>query len=159
MSRWTHGLRITLLTAARLYLGVVFLMACVHKIAVPESFAVDIATYDQLPLVLINLMALTLPWVELLAGLLLVLGWHTRAAAWLCAGMMVVFIVALLVALGRGIELSCGCFASAGLVHDPISATTVLRDLFWLALALAVALFDRAPLGLDRLLSRGGGRP
>ena len=38
----------------RWYLGVVFLMACAHKILHPASFALDVDTYDILPLALIK---------------------------------------------------------------------------------------------------------
>ncbi|HSN54730.1 MAG TPA: MauE/DoxX family redox-associated membrane protein, partial [Candidatus Sulfomarinibacteraceae bacterium] len=55
---------------ARWYLGVLFVGACLHKIADPRAFAVDIATYDILPLGLVNLAAITLPFVELAAGLM-----------------------------------------------------------------------------------------
>ena len=80
----------------RIYLGVVFIVACLHKIADPGAFALDVATYDLLPLSLINAMAIVLPWVELVAGVLLVVGFRTRAAAFLIAGMMVMFIVAVI---------------------------------------------------------------
>jgi putative oxidoreductase len=139
---------------ARWYLGALFVSACLHKIAEPRSFAVDIATYDILPLALVNLAAIILPWVELAVGLMLLVGFRVRAAALLVAGMMAVFIAALLVALARGLDMSCGCFASQGAEHDPISRLTVLRDLAWLGLAGFVMLFDTGRAGLDRLLER-----
>ncbi len=140
---------------ARLYLGFVFLYACWHKIADPGAFALDVATYQLLPLGLVNLTALTLPWVELLAGLMAVAGLRVRAAAALMAGMMLIFIAALGWALYLGLDMSCGCFASAS-AHDPISGLTLLRDLGWLALCLYVLIFDRDALGLDRWLARRG---
>ena len=63
-----------LILALRLYIGYVFLAACFHKIVHPEMFAVDVATYQILPLYLINLMAIVLPWIELVAALMLILG-------------------------------------------------------------------------------------
>lgn len=140
---------------ARLYLAWVFIYACLHKIADPASFAVDVATYDILPLGLVNLMAILLPWIELVAGAMLLAGLRVRAAALAVAGMMVMFLIAILLAMHKGLDMSCGCFASqAAQDEDPISWHTVLRDGAWLALALYVALFDRAALGLDRFLSR-----
>lgn len=138
---------------ARVYLAAIFLLACLHKIAHPGAFALDIATYQILPLGLINLQAIVLPWVELVAGLLLLLGWRTRAAALLINGMMVMFIAAISIALAKGLDMSCGCFASQGAVEDPISWRTIARDLGWLALGLYVQVFDRAPLGLDGWLA------
>lgn len=138
----------------RLYLGGVFLAACFHKIANPASFALDVATYQFLPLALVNVFAIVLPWTELLAGLCLVAGVRTRAASLLVAGMMVSFIVALAWAMHLNLEMSCGCFASQGAVEDPISWRTVLRDSAWLAMALYVLVFDSRPIGLERLIGK-----
>lgn len=138
---------------ARLYLAAVFLIACWFKILDPGTFALDVATYQILPLSLINLQALVLPWVELLAGLMLLVGFRTRAAALLVSGMMVMFLVALSIALAQGLDMGCGCFANEG-GDDPISWRTLVRDGIWLALALYVLVFDRRPLGVDRLLQR-----
>jgi uncharacterized membrane protein YphA (DoxX/SURF4 family) len=136
--------------AARLYLGGVFLVACWHKLLHPEAFALDVATYQFLPLWAINAFALVLPWVELLAGLLLVAGVRVRAQALLIALMMAAFLVALAHALHLGLDMSCGCFASSGAEADPISWKTIVRDAAWLLLALYVLAFDRRPLGLER---------
>jgi uncharacterized membrane protein YphA (DoxX/SURF4 family) len=137
----------------RVYLGVVFLMACWFKIADPASFALDVATYQILPLPLINLQALILPWIELAAGLMLITGLWTRPAALLVTSMMVMFIVALSLALFQGLEMGCGCFASEG-GEDPISWRTLVRDGLWLAMASYVLVLDRRPLGLDRVFHR-----
>jgi putative oxidoreductase len=140
--------------AARVYLGAIFLLACWHKILHPAAFALDIATYQILPLGLVNLQAIVLPWVELVAGLMLLVGFRTRAAALLVAGMMAMFTVAIAIAVTKGLDMSCGCFASQGSAEDPISWRTILRDASWLLLALYVFVFDRKPLGLDRLFGR-----
>ena len=139
---------------ARWYLGVLFVGACLHKIAEPASFALDIATYDILPLVAVNLVAIVLPWIELYAGAMLIAGWRVRASSLIVAAMMLVFLAALWIALARGLDMSCGCFASQGAEEDPISRVTVLRDIVWLGLALFVVVFDRGLVGLDRLLAR-----
>ncbi|HNZ03182.1 MAG TPA: MauE/DoxX family redox-associated membrane protein [Myxococcota bacterium] len=143
-----------LLVPMRLYIGVVFLVACVHKIVNPAMFAVDVATYQILPLYLINLMAIVLPWIELAAASMLILGFRARAAAVLTSGMMLVFIVAISVALSKGLQMSCGCFASQGAAEDPISVATVFRDLGWLAISLWIVFFDRKSFGLDYLHAR-----
>jgi len=139
---------------ARWYLGVLFVGACLHKIAEPASFALDIATYDILPLVAVNLGAIVLPWIELYAGAMLIAGWRVRTSSLIVAAMMLVFLAALWIALARGLDMSCGCFASQGAEEDPISRVTVLRDIVWLGLALFVVVFDRGLVGLDRLLAR-----
>jgi len=137
--------------AARVYLAAIFLIACWHKILDPHAFAIDVATYQILPLWAVNPVALVLPWVELAAGLMLLLGLRVRAGALLVAGMMAVFLAALSIALAQGLQMSCGCFASQGAAEDPISWKTLVRDLSWLALAGYVVVFDARPLGIERL--------
>jgi putative oxidoreductase len=139
---------------ARVYLAAVFLTACWHKLLNPGSFALDIATYQILPLELINVMAIILPWIELVAATMLLSGIRSRAAALLISGMMLMFTVAISIALYRGQDMSCGCFASQGAAEDPISWRTVARDLGWLALSGYVLFLDNAPLGLDTWLAR-----
>jgi putative oxidoreductase len=140
--------------AARLYLGAIFVIASWHKLRNPGAFAVDIATYQIVPLALVNAMAITLPWVELVAAVMLIAGFRTRAAALLIASMMLIFTVAIAIAVSKGLDMSCGCFASQGATEDPISWRTILRDSGWLALGLYVLLLDRRPLGIDRVWPR-----
>ncbi len=138
----------------RWYLGLLFVLACWHKICDPGAFALDIATYDILPLALVNLMAIILPWVELVAGLCLLAGVRVRPAALLVTAMMGMFLAALLIALGRGLDMSCACFASASAAEDPISWLTVLRDLGWSGLAIYVMVFDRCRLSISNIIDR-----
>ena len=153
---WNDSTRAWIGLAARLYLGGVFVFACLHKIAHPGGFATDIATYGVLPSALVNLLAIALPWIELGTGALLILGFRARAAAFCVAGMMAMFTAALILALARGLDISCGCFAAQGIQDDPISILTVFRDLGWLALSLYVVFLDRVPLGVDAWLARKG---
>lgn len=130
----------------RIYIGVVFIYASLHKIAHPDMFAIDIATYDILPLYLVNLMAIILPYIELTSGILIIIGPFQKEGALLISGMMCMFLIALIIAIYKGINASCGCFASQSVEEDPISYKTVIRDLSWLLIALYVLLFDKRPL-------------
>ncbi len=140
--------------ALRLYLGCVFVFASLHKIANPHSFALDVATYQFLPLGTVNLFALVVPWVELFAGMMFIIGLRVKAAALLISLMMMSFVIALAWALHLHLDMSCGCFASQGGEADPISWKTVLRDLSWLIMGIYVLMLDRSPLGIERV--RGG---
>jgi uncharacterized membrane protein YphA (DoxX/SURF4 family) len=137
------------------YLGGLFVLASLHKIAHPASFALDVATYQLLPLWLVNPFALTVPWIELWVGLLLIVGLRVRAAALVTSLLMASFMVALGYALAKGLDMSCGCFASQSVAkHDPISYKTMLRDTAWLFLGLFILFFDKQPIGVERWLSK-----
>lgn len=137
---------------ARFYLGGIFIYAAWGKILDPYAFALSIATYQMLPTHVINLMAIALPWLELVAGVLLVVGTLTRPAVLLVNGMMVVFIYAIYSAVTRGLDLgSCGCFASEEAAAE-ISMGTVWRDVWWLAIGIFIQLVkEQSRWGLDRL--------
>ena len=94
----------------QLALGAVFVAAAVPKIADPPSFAHMIYNYRLLPGVAVNPLALVLPWVELLAGLCLILGLYRRTAAGLAGLLLVVFVLAIGTNLARDNPVQCGCF-------------------------------------------------
>ncbi len=98
--------------AGRGLLAVTFALACWHKIADPASFALQVATYQLLPLSLINLWALTLPWIELVLAGLLLAGFWTRPAALVSCALNLIFIVAIALALQAELHLQCGCHRS-----------------------------------------------
>lgn len=96
----------------RLLLGGLFLYAGLVKGQDVTAFARDLAAYQLLPYAFNYLVAATLPYVEVLAGALLLLGRNVRGAALLLALLTLVFIAAILSALLRGLEIDCGCFGS-----------------------------------------------
>jgi len=103
----------------RIALGLVFIYSSWSKIADPPGFAEMVWNYRILPGNLVNPVAITLPWLELLAGLALLSGFVRRGAAFLVAGMLIVFIVALATDLIRGIAVDCGCFSVAAQSKTP----------------------------------------
>jgi uncharacterized membrane protein YphA (DoxX/SURF4 family) len=94
----------------QILLGALFVAASLPKIADPPSFAHMIYNYRLVPGVVLNVMALVLPWLELLAGLALILGMWRRTAAVIVGALLLVFIVAISWNLVRGNPIVCGCF-------------------------------------------------
>jgi Methylamine utilisation protein MauE. len=101
-------------------LGAIFVIAALPKIADPPSFAHMIYNYRLVPSALINVSALVMPWVELLAGLALILGVWKSAARNVIAAMLAIFIVAISINLTRDNAIDCGCFnvADRGKTHE-----------------------------------------
>jgi len=101
------------LTSARLLLGFVFVYAAITKISDPEGFSQAIYNYKLLPLFLINVLAIILPWVELCAGILLIFGFSVKENSAIFSGLLLIFIIAITISLFRGLDISCGCFGTA----------------------------------------------
>jgi len=91
-------------------LGLLFVAAALPKLVDPPSFAHMIYNYRLVPGALVNLMALVMPWLELLAGLGLILGLWTRTSAGLVGALLLVFLAAISLNLARGNAIDCGCF-------------------------------------------------
>lgn len=98
--------------ALRIAMGALFIYAGVPKMGNPQAFADSIATFQLLPPQFINLVALALPPFEIIVGLMLLLGWKLRPAAFSVLFLSVVFALAILQALVRGLQVDCGCFGS-----------------------------------------------
>lgn len=92
-----------------IYLGGFFVYAGAMKIFDPPLFAKDVGNFQILPHALINLVAITLPWVEWVSGAMLMTGIWVRANAALIGLMLLVFIAAIISAIFRGLDINCGC--------------------------------------------------
>jgi rhodanese-related sulfurtransferase/uncharacterized membrane protein YphA (DoxX/SURF4 family) len=95
----------------RLFLGVIFVYASFDKIFRPAAFAEIIYNYQILPEPLINLASIFLPWLELLLGLLLILGFWLPGAVLVCNSLFLVFFATLVFNSARGLDIDCGCFS------------------------------------------------
>jgi uncharacterized membrane protein YphA (DoxX/SURF4 family) len=95
----------------RVVLGALFIYSSMDKIANMSDFAGIILNYKILPVQIVNLLAIFLPWLELVIGLCLVIGKFERASLLIYSSMLVIFIIALSQALIRGLDISCGCFS------------------------------------------------
>lgn len=133
---------------ARLVIGSLFLYASVYKILDPSAFSASIRNYGLIPTVYSNLTALTLPWLELVAGSLLILGIQTRAAALLTSLMMVVFLGVMVYAYSIGLDVDCGCFSSSAQSGGRIGIAHILRDSGLVLLSLWTLICDRGDFSL-----------
>jgi cation diffusion facilitator family transporter len=119
----------------RLLLGAVFLYASFDKILHPEAFAQAVYNYQILPDSTVNLVALTLPWLELILGLCLVSGFWLAGATVISTGLLTMFIGAMVYNEIRGLDIHCGCF-STETTEEPASLWTIARDVSFLAASL-----------------------
>jgi uncharacterized membrane protein YphA (DoxX/SURF4 family) len=125
----------TVRRAAQIVAGLIFLASALAKISDLPAFAVSIHNFrlePVIPMAATNLLAMTIPWVELVAGLALVGGVRPRAGAIVYTVLLVVFTVGVVAAMARGLSFECGCFgkASAG----PVGLKKLAENLAMIAL-------------------------
>jgi uncharacterized membrane protein YphA (DoxX/SURF4 family) len=100
------------LLICRVIIAFIFIYAGAEKISNPESFAVSISNYKILPTSLINIFAITLPWIELVSGVLLLLGIFVKENSIINLSLLFVFTLAIIISMFRGLNIDCGCFGA-----------------------------------------------
>lgn len=123
----------------RVSLGALFLYAAATKLPDMAAFAESVANYRLLPAAWVPTVAAIVIGVELVTGVLLVLGVWTRPAAFVLSALLAVFTVGIAQALLRGIDLRCGCFGG----EEAATWLTVGRDVALLLGMLVV--FEAGP--------------
>jgi uncharacterized membrane protein YphA (DoxX/SURF4 family) len=109
----------------RLVLGAILVYSAWSKLKDPWAlFAMAVDSYQILPLRAVEWVARTLPWLELLIGVLLIVGRWRRTAAATTSLLLLVFFGLMARARVKGMEINCGCFGPG----EAISWRTLLRD-------------------------------
>jgi uncharacterized membrane protein YphA (DoxX/SURF4 family) len=141
---------------ARLILGGVLLVAGYLKAFSPDKSMMAVRAYELLPIWLANVLGIILPWLEIGAGLLLILGVAIRYAAIFGSALMVLFIIAIAQAWARGLSIDCGCFGGGGTI-DPSKTKyleEILRDTGLALLGLYLLRYPSTKFALDKKASQ-----
>jgi uncharacterized membrane protein YphA (DoxX/SURF4 family) len=110
---------------ARLFLAGLFIVAAVAKLREPwPLFAASIDTMQILPEWGVILVARTLPWAELVLGLVLLSGFFLRYSSLVSTGLIAAFLSILVRSYLRGMTVDCGCFGSG----EELGPMTLVRD-------------------------------
>lgn len=126
--------------ALRLYIGGLFVYASMYKINYAGEFAETIASYQIVPYWAVNIMALVLPWTELISGTMLFVGIRSRSAVVLIGFLLTLFALAVAINLLRDAPISCGCFQTLG---EKMSWWTLARDILWGLMCVHILLYDK----------------
>ena len=135
--------------ALRVYLGYFFIYASLSKIPYPAQFAEAIAEYRLIPYMLLNLGAVILPWIELVAGLFLIIGFKSRSSIIVIGLLLIMFDVMILINMYQGSPINCGCYDVVG---EPIGWKKVLENMLMLVFSVQIYYCDK-PVLLSRLRS------
>lgn len=119
-----------LLLFLRVALGSIFIFSAVMKIIDTTYFVKSLENYKLLPVESLNIFALVIPCLELIIGILLLLGIFVKEGALIGSIMMTVFIAAILIALERGLDIECGCFGTAD--GSRVGLIKIIEDFFLL---------------------------
>jgi uncharacterized membrane protein YphA (DoxX/SURF4 family) len=142
--------------AARLVLGGVLLFAGATKVLTPVGSARAVQAYQIFPFELAQYIGYALPIIEIILGVLLILGLFTRVSAILGTVLMVLFIAGIASAWARGLTIDCGCFGGGGEVApgDTQYPRRIAEDVAFALCGVWLIVRPRTLLSLDRHLLR-----
>lgn len=142
----------------RLGVGGLFLVAAYNKLFVengPQVFSAAVMAFKffdpKSQESLIKLTTFIVPWTELFAGIALVIGFWTRAAAGVLGALLMVFIYLLLHAMRINPNMECGCFGKLSpFCPKKIGWCNIVQNSAMLISALAIIACPRHVLAVDR---------
>ena len=134
----------------RIIVGGAFILAGVLKIAGPAQFAVAVSNYRLVPHQLINLVAIVVPWIEVVAGLCVLAGFWLRSGALIVTAITAIFFFVITSALARGLDIECGCFGTIGGKNIGLQNLAIDLAFFCLAALLMWRTKERGPLAQVR---------
>jgi len=139
----------------RLLLGPIFIYAGYSKIFLPNTnfwplfflklsinmnlsnFGLQVDAFKMLPAAGVEFVAHTLPFAEIILGVLVLIGWRLRIWASLLTVIMVGFFFVVLRAYLLHMNINCGCFATP----EPIGPKKIIEDAAMSILAIVMTIF------------------
>jgi len=140
------------LLAIRIIVGGVFIYASLDKLMNQEEFSKAIYNYKFLPGAFINIFAIIIPYLELIAGLFLVSGIFVRGSSLIIIILLVLFIVALGQAYARGLDINCACFELKKELENSNQKSDILQRIIedFLLLAASIIIFIKSKITIHK---------
>ena len=133
------------------FLGLIFIVSGVSKLADLQTFSIAIQNFGIIPNSWVGAFVLSIPVLELVSGVLLLIGYRTRISSAVVIGLLIIFIDAIIPNLAIGNVEECDCFGS--LVRSHVDIGLLVRDIFMLCLA--VIIYGQAShiVALDNIIN------
>ena len=131
-----------LVLLGRLIVSAAFILAALPKTQDPAAFATSVEGYRIVTGNLAMWIALVLPWLELVAGLGLLIPQIRRGSNLIIALLLIVFTVLHASAWARGLDINCGCFSGHESEKTPDYVWLVLRNIGLLTACIFVLIRD-----------------
>ncbi len=136
-----------LILISRVILGYIFIYAGMVKIIDPAGFAESILNYRLTPLFLVNFFAIVIPWIEVVAGILLIFGISSKESSFIICTLLIIFNIMIFIAVIRGLDIECGCFGTND--SQSVGIQKLLENFVLLLLSIQIILFEKNKLSLS----------
>ena len=138
-------------TALRIIMGLLFIYSGFFKTIDLDNFGKVIVLYDVLPDILVPYAAIIFPFLELIIGILLLIGYKIKASSVVSIILMIIFITIISINVYRGKSFDCGCFELNQFgIKEEIGIPLILRDIFFTMILFLIAHAKRYVLSIDK---------
>jgi putative oxidoreductase len=134
----------------RIILGTLFLLASTSKAVEPAIFAEEIANYKILPELLVNIMAITFPWIELICAVFIITGVRLKSATFILGLLLIVFSIGVFIAMAKGLNINCGCHTQV--MAEEIGMTKLIENTGLLLITLYIFFSNGIRFTLERYI-------
>ncbi len=139
----------------RIFAGLLFIYSGLFKILDIENFGRIILMYDILPVGFAPYMAVIVPFLEFILGVLLLIGFRIRAASFVTIMLMLLFMVFITVNIIRGNTFDCGCFELSRFgIKEEIGIPLLFRNIFIIVIVAIAFYAKKQILSLDNLIEK-----
>jgi uncharacterized membrane protein YphA (DoxX/SURF4 family) len=118
--------------------GIVLILSALPKLQAPQLFLAKIFEYELLGPTSGTILAMVIPFLELVLAACLLGGIYIESALFLAVLLFGAFLTAESSAVWRGLEISCGCFSLDVSQQAKVSYLSLARTSTLLVLALAL---------------------
>lgn len=140
----------------RIFIGLVFAYSGYTKLMEPiENFRGVMASYEIIPYAVIPILAPVIPWIEFVFGAFMILGFQSRASAFVLASMSFSFVVLILITriVTGALPADCGCFGEGSIIHlTPMQV--LFLDIFNTVMGIRLALYRNHLFSVDFILNK-----
>ena len=152
-----YGNRIT--AVIRIFLGIVFVISGLSKSLDVSGFSKIIINYGIIPGWLAPYPAIILPFLEIILGINLIIGYKIKASSFISICLMIFFLIIISYALGTGKNFDCGCFDLSKLgfsFSEKLSYKLIIRNTILLLLFILIFRLKRYRISIESLSEKIG---
>ncbi len=134
---------------SRIIVGSMFLAVGISKLSDPAAaFANEIGNYRLMPQFISNFMAVTIPWIETVTGILLILGIRIKANSFIIGSLLFVFTISVASAMLRGLNIDCGCYSN--IKAQPVGWKKIAENTSLILLAVNLFFSNKNRFSLEK---------
>lgn len=123
-----------IIALTRIYLALVFFISGLDKASDLAAFAQSIENYKLIPIQYVNILAVIIPWIELISGGLLLLGIYIKENSSIILSLLIIFTISVFSAYLRGLNIDCGCQGTAA--GQKVGLLKIVENVFLIIVAI-----------------------